>query len=104
MSNFYKVIWDHEAKYSLKEIIEYVRKFSPKSADKVKLALIELVGSLKEFPEKYSKETFLNSKTGNYRSVTKWHFKIVYRVGENEVRILKITHTSRDPKVIEDLK
>ena len=43
-------------------------------------------------------------KTGNYRSVTQWHCRIVYKVLNDEVLILRFMHTSRDPGVIKKLE
>jgi plasmid stabilization system protein ParE len=60
--------------------------------------------SLKELPERFSSEENLGGKPGNYRSVTQWHYKIVYKVLENEVLILRFLHTARHTKAIRKLE
>lgn len=42
----YKVIWDIEAKKSLKTIVEYIKMDSPSAAQKVKVVLLRIAGSL----------------------------------------------------------
>ena len=54
---------------------------------------MKLTASLKQMPERFSKEPYLENKGKDYRSVTKWSYKIIYRITENEVRILEIVHT-----------
>ena len=103
MGKQYRVIMPPAAKQSLREIVEYIKKDSPSAASKVRKRLFEVVGSLNKLPERFSKEILLDQKNGNYRSVTIWHFKIVYQILENEVLILKFIHTSINPSKLKQL-
>ncbi len=103
MEKIYKVIIPPSAKESLKEIVDYIKLDSPSAAKSVRIKLLELAKSLSVSPERFSKEVFLKSLNGNYRSVVLWHYKIVYKVQENEVLILRFIHTSRDPEEIKKL-
>jgi plasmid stabilization system protein ParE len=100
----YRVIWDEKAKESLKEITLFIKEESPTAAKKVRTELLKLTASLNKMPERFSVEPYLEHKGKEYRSVVKWSYKIVYRVGEKEVRILEIIHTSRNTMVIENLE
>lgn len=100
----YRVIWDKRANESLKAIISYIKEESPTAAKKVRTELLKLTASLDKKPERFSKEPYLEHKGNEYRSIAKWSFKIIYRVSENEVRILEIFHTSRSTAVIEDVE
>jgi addiction module RelE/StbE family toxin len=104
MKKIYRVVIPPTAKASLREIIQYIHQESPSAAIKVRKKLIELSKSLKEFPERFSKEELLSDKTGNYRSVAQWHYKIVYKVLADEVVILRYIHTSRDPELIKKIE
>jgi plasmid stabilization system protein ParE len=53
--------------------------------------------SLNDFPEKYSTEDFLADESENYRSVSKWSYKIIYEVAEDCIIIADIFHTSQHP-------
>lgn len=104
MKKNYRVVIPPIAKESLREIFEYIKTDSPSAAIKVQKKLIEVAKSLKNLPERFSKESFLSEKKGNYRSVVQWHYKIIYKVSENEVTIIRFMHTSRDPKGIEKIE
>ncbi len=99
----YKVIWDSVAKESIKSIIEYIRDSSPKAAQLVKSELLKIAGSLNDKPNRFSEEVYLKSKVGNYRSVSKWSYKIIYKVIKDKVLILDVYHTKKNPEDIEKL-
>lgn len=92
--------WDRTAKESLDQIYEYIFQDSPQNAKKVKKELIKLVGSLNDFPEKYSREEFLDEVLGNYRSVSKWTYKVIYEVTEDSIIIVDIFQTRQHPSQI----
>jgi plasmid stabilization system protein ParE len=97
--------WDKLAKESLDDIYEYIRKESPQNARKVKKALVKLVSTLNHFPEKYSREEFLEDEPENYRSVSKWSYKIIYEVTEDAIIIADIFHVKQHPiKIIRRIK
>jgi plasmid stabilization system protein ParE len=100
----YSVVWDTVAKESLVEIVKYIKKDSPSAAKKVREELLKLTASLKSMPERFSVESYLAHKGNEFRSVTKWSYKIIYRIKEHEVRILEIIHTSRNTSVIEGIQ
>ncbi|TKB98849.1 type II toxin-antitoxin system RelE/ParE family toxin [Pedobacter cryophilus] len=54
-------------------------------------------------PERFSTEKYLSKKGKEYHSVTKWSYKIIYRIMDKEVRILAIIHTKRNSSVIENI-
>lgn len=66
----------------------------------VKKALVKLAHSLSNFPEKYSVEEYLADEPENYRSVSKWSYKIIYEISEDCIIIADIFHTSQHPSKI----
>jgi plasmid stabilization system protein ParE len=56
-----------------------------------------LAKSLSTYPERFAQEEYLKSKVGDYHSVTKWSYKIVYKITGEHAVILDILHTSMDP-------
>ena len=103
MRKHYRVIIPETAKESLREIVEYIKKDSPSAALKVRKKLIDTAKSLKELPERFSSEVYLMDKPGNYRSVAQWHYKIIYKILDDEVLVLRFMHTSRDPGTIKKI-
>ncbi|MBU0763964.1 MAG: type II toxin-antitoxin system RelE/ParE family toxin [Bacteroidetes bacterium] len=98
------VVWDRVAKANLDDIYDYIAKDSMQAARMVKKELIKLAGSLNDFPEKYSQEEYLSDEPENYRSVSKWSYKIIYEVTKESVIIADIFHTSQDPQKIKRVK
>jgi plasmid stabilization system protein ParE len=92
--------WDRLAKESLDEIYKNIEQDSPQNARMVKKELIKLAGSLYDFPEKYSKEEFLEEEPENYRSISKWSYKIIYEVTSESIIIADIFNTHQHPSKI----
>jgi plasmid stabilization system protein ParE len=64
----YRVLWDNEAKASLKAIVAYIRQDSPEAAQKVKQALLRLAASLKQLPDRFSTEPYLEGRAGSQKT------------------------------------
>jgi plasmid stabilization system protein ParE len=94
--------WDRLAKASLDDIYYYIAKDSESTAKKIKKELVILASSLNDFPEKYSKEEYLADEPENYRSISKWSFKIIYEVTEEFIIIVDVFHTSQNPSKIKE--
>ena len=95
--------WDRLAKKHLDGIYEYIAEDSIFAARKVKKELIKLAHSLNDFPEKYSIEEYLSHEPENYRSVSKWNYKIIYEVTDECIIVADIFQTSQDTsKMITD--
>ncbi len=95
-----QILWDKQAKKNLDEIYSYISEDSVTAAKKVKKELIKLVRSLNDFPEKFSVEEFLKDEPENYRSVSKWSYKIIYEVTEENIIIIDLFLTSQHPSKI----
>ncbi|MFO8001277.1 MAG: type II toxin-antitoxin system RelE/ParE family toxin [Marinilabilia sp.] len=101
----YQVIWDDEAKASLRKVYNYIKKReSVEQAMKVRDEIRDLAKSLGFMPHKFSKDPFLANEPGDNRFKTIWSYKIVYEVREKDVVILDVFHTSRDPQNLRNLK
>lgn len=95
-----KIRWDKKAKENLDSIHDYIAKDSIRAARYVKKEIIKLAHSLNDFPEKYSEEENLISEPGNFRSVSKWSYKIIYEITNDCLIIVDIFQTSQHPKTI----
>ncbi len=92
--------WDRLAKENLDAIYDYIAQDSVPAAKRVKKELIKLAHSLNDFPEKFSKERYLANESEDYRSVSKWNYKIIYEVTSKCIIIADVFHTSRHPSTI----
>jgi plasmid stabilization system protein ParE len=93
--------WDRLAKDNLDAIYDYIAEDSVVAARKVKKELINIARSLNGFPEKFSIEGYLVDVPGNYRSVSKWSYKIIYEVTDECIIIADVFHTSQHPSKIQ---
>ena len=92
--------WDRLAKENLDQIFDFIAQDSVTAARKVKKEFIKLAHSLNDFPEKFSVEPYLKDEPENYRSVSKWSYKIIYEVTEEYIIIVDVFHTSQHPSKI----
>jgi len=92
-----KVIFSSKFKASFKEYITFLKNnVSPEMAKHVKTGILETCRRLTDFSG-YSKELYILDKSTEYRSVIKWNYLIIYTIKNDEVWILNIIHTSRNP-------
>jgi plasmid stabilization system protein ParE len=105
--NTFKIKWSELAKSNLRDIHDYIKykKQSPQVASIVKKAILDDVKSLETHPERYPLEFYINAFTHeNYRFKTvKGRFKIIYRIQDFDLRIIRIFHTSLDPAKLLDI-
>jgi len=99
-----KILWDDEAKKSLRSIYEYIKKReSVTVAKRVRTGIINQAKSLASFPEKFAAEPYLETIPGNFRYKVIWSYKIIYEITSGTIYVLDIFHTSRDPSNITSL-
>lgn len=105
VKKYYKVIWDDEAKASLRSIYNYIKnRESISQAKKVRTEIIDLGKSLGFMPHKYVEDPYLKDEPGDNRFKAIWSYKLVYEVTDKEIIILDVFHTSRDPQSLKELK
>ena len=93
------VKWSLQAKESLSCIYEYIFKSNPSNALYVFETLYKLGESLANEHVLYSIDP-INNKI-QYRHITKWNYKIIYEVIDNEVIILDIFHRKQNPNKLD---
>ncbi|MBX2894934.1 MAG: type II toxin-antitoxin system RelE/ParE family toxin [Cyclobacteriaceae bacterium] len=97
-----KIIWDDEAKKSLRSIYDYIKvRESASTAIRVRGEIIKQIKSLPLFPEKFAREPYFINHSGNVRFKVIWSYKIIYEITDRHILILDIFHTSRNPSEIE---
>jgi len=99
-----KVVISNKARNSIKEIFEEIkeRKQSVSIAHYVRKGILDKCLELKNFSG-YSQEEFLKDLSGNYKSVSKWNYLIIFTVSDNEVRVLNVVHTGKHPNARKDI-
>lgn len=92
------IVWENEAKRELRKAYGYILQHSFQNAVKVRQAIIDAVLSLPANPERYSPDKFKIDNDGSWRAFELYRYRISYRVKKNEIRIVRLRHTSRSPQ------
>ena len=91
------VVWNLNAKQELKRVYEYILKDSYQSAIKVRQEIIDAVLCLPEHPDKHHPDKHKINNDGTWREFEIHHYRISYRVKKDQIRIIRLRHTSRSP-------
>jgi hypothetical protein len=67
------------------------------NAEIVRDDIIDLTIELSKYPEKHSLDKFKKDNDGTWRAFEKHHYRVSYRVMSEEIRIIRLRHTSRSP-------
>jgi plasmid stabilization system protein ParE len=93
-----KLRWDTIALQQFNKAIDYIAKDSIQNAEKVRKEILQKIEDLPDNPEIYSPDKYKENNNGNYRAFELHRYRIAYYVGKNEIRILRVRHTSREPR------
>lgn len=92
------VVWDKQAYMSLLKNYQYIKVTSLSNADKVKKGILKTVQDLPAHPEKYPLDKFKRNNDGNYRAFEKYSLRVAYKIGLEQILILRIRHVKQEPK------
>lgn len=93
-----KIRWDKQATVYLAQSINYIRKESPKNADKVKNEILLKIRELLKTPYMYSPDKYKINNDGNCRCFELHHYRISYVIMETVIIIIRIRHTNQEPQ------
>lgn len=91
------VVWSDEAKAELKSIYKYILQDSPKNATKVRSDVVDITRKLSLNPDQHAPDKYKLNNDGSYRAFEKHKYRVVYRIRENEIRVLRVRHTKMEP-------
>jgi plasmid stabilization system protein ParE len=90
--------WNKRAINQLTKVIEYIEKDSVQNAEKVKNDLLAEISKLTVHPERYNPDKYHINNDGSFRAFELHRYRVSYRYTKNEIRIIRIRHTKRNPK------
>lgn len=93
----YTIIWSDTAKNQLKEIYKYIKKDSEQAAKEVKSKILASTKVLETGKEIYKADTLKTNNNGAYRAYIVFSYRIVYKINNSTIDVLRIKHTSREP-------
>lgn len=92
-----KVVWSKLARIQLEKAYRDISEDSPQAAQKVKKDILEKASGILNAPERYSLDKYRKNNDGSIRAFEKHHYRIAYQIKNDEIRILRLRHTSRLP-------
>lgn len=90
-------VWSKEAMAELRKAYSYILLDSLQNAEMVREDIIDATINLGKYPEKHPPDKFKNDNDGTWRAFEKHHYRISYRIMPNEIRIVRLRHTSKSP-------
>lgn len=98
-----KTTWTRFAVESLRDIYDYYfYSVSPAIADKIRKGIVDEAKKIHKHPASGQKQDLLSPLQQEHRYFLKGHYKIVYRIINDEVIITDIFDTRQHPSKIND--
>ena len=89
---------DNEAKESLKEVYNFIKKDSLQNAENVRNKILASIKDLLNNPEKYPPDKYRFNNDPSYRAYEIYKYRISYHVSPQEIRVIRIRHTKMNPQ------
>lgn len=70
-----------------------------KNAEKVRKDILETIARILKYPSMYPPDKYKKENDGSFRAFELYRYRISYHVSTREIRILRIRHTRREPKL-----
>ncbi|HEY4326702.1 MAG TPA: type II toxin-antitoxin system RelE/ParE family toxin [Mucilaginibacter sp.] len=90
-------VWSNTAKAELHKAYLYILLDSLQNAEMVRDEIIDATINLPKHPEKYPLDKFKKDNDGTWRAFEKHHYRISYGIMPNQIRVVRMRHTSRSP-------
>jgi plasmid stabilization system protein ParE len=93
-----KIRWDKPALQQFNAAIKYIADDSLQNAEKVKLNVLQKITRLIIHATVYPPDKYKKNNNRDFRAFEIHRYRISYYVSETEIRILRLRHTSMEPK------
>ena len=95
----YKIVWERSTLDDFKEILDHLQKQSEQAPKIVKEGLLSKLEVIKTNPKICEIDKLKDPPNKDFRAFTIYSFRITYQIKspENEIRLIRIRHTSREP-------
>lgn len=91
------VKWNKHALKQFDDAIEYIETNSPVNAKKFKREVLNEIDGLLKHPLRYPTDNYKTNNDESFRAFELHRYRISYRYINNEIRIIRIRHTKRNP-------
>jgi addiction module RelE/StbE family toxin len=93
------ISWDRKALDNLKEILAYLHKQNPQAPKIVKSAILTRIELIKTNPLISESDKLKDPISKDFRAFVVFSYRVTYQIiiESNQLRIVRIRHTSREP-------
>jgi plasmid stabilization system protein ParE len=92
------IIWSKPAIKQMEAAITYIASDSVQNAEKFLADIIIQINKTAISPQFFPPDKYKKNNDNTYRAFEKHRYRISYRFTSNAVRILRVRHTSKEPK------
>ena len=100
-SKSYQIIWEDEALDYLKDQLDFISKKSAQAPAIIKNGILDKLKTIRTNPLICEADKFKLDNLGSYRSFVVYSYRISFKISDQELLIVRIRHTSQDPKTYE---
>lgn len=93
-----KISWSENSKKQFTDALEYIMEDSVQSAENLQNKLLNKLEAVSKHPEMFPPDKYKTNNDGSFRVFVVFHYRVSYRIIRNEIRILRIRHSSMKPK------
>ncbi len=93
-----EVRWPLNVEKQLEKVYQYILLDSLQNAVKLKEDILSSTRKLATNPEMYPLDKYRKNNDGSFRAYELHHYRIAYRTLEKEIIIVRVRHTSMEPK------
>lgn len=93
-----QLVWTKRSQLHMMALYKYISEASPQNAKKVINDIIIATEKAINNPKYYNPDKYKKDNDGSYRAFEKHRYRIVYRYKKNIIRVLRVRHTSMEPK------
>ncbi len=90
--------WNRRALNELNTAIEYISKDSVQNGEKVKNKILDRINFIADHPESFPLDKFKVNNDNSFRAFELQRYRVSYRIFGNEIQIVGLRHTKRNPK------
>src|SRR5215475_10037986 len=93
-----RIDWSRQALSQFNKAILHIAADSIQNAENVQFEILETIEGLLASPERYPLDKYKLANNGEYRAFELHRLRVAYYVSNDVIRILRVRHTSREPK------
>jgi plasmid stabilization system protein ParE len=92
------IIWSKNATVQYFKILKYLSEEAPEAIDIVGNGLLDMIESLTLEYHNHPQDRYRKNNDGTFKAAIVFSYRISYQVSKTSINILRIRHTSREPK------